>query len=319
LISQGGQSTLFLPKVCPTFWAHYSTAYHPYGLEEYRGNYRQTFAYDNIGNLTRKISTSGTTPRKTVGQNLNYNLGYTYYEDKSHQAEIIGDIYYRYDGNGNVTEARQGGHSSAPAPSGEVYRNGDLRYTDYGFALARGNDDNTDTTWERTYQWDEENRLKQSVEGDLTVDYRYGADGQRAVKYSSRGETLYFDSMWQAATDYPNIRESKHLYVGRTRIATRLNLSAERTWGYAQVNTYYYHPDHVGSAQLITDYQGAEYERIEYTPYGELWVEKTSDGFNKIPFRFTGKELDEETGLYYYGARYLDPSSNQLNSSNPGS
>ena len=28
---------------------------------------------------------------------------------------------------------------------------------------------------------------------------------------------------------------------------------------------------------------------------------------DKLPFRFTGKELDEETGLYYYGARYLDP------------
>ena len=27
---------------------------------------------------------------------------------------------------------------------------------------------------------------------------------------------------------------------------------------------------------------------------------------DKLPFRFTGKELDEETGLYYYGARYLD-------------
>ena len=27
----------------------------------------------------------------------------------------------------------------------------------------------------------------------------------------------------------------------------------------------------------------------------------------KTPYKFTGKELDEETGLYYYGARYYDP------------
>nr|WP_225969050.1 RHS repeat-associated core domain-containing protein [Treponema pedis] len=27
---------------------------------------------------------------------------------------------------------------------------------------------------------------------------------------------------------------------------------------------------------------------------------------DKLPFRFTGKELDEETGLYYYGVRYLN-------------
>ena len=36
-------------------------------------------------------------------------------------------------------------------------------------------------------------------------------------------------------------------------------------------------------------------------------IEETAPGVDKLPFRFTGKELDEETGLYYYGARYLDP------------
>jgi RHS repeat-associated protein len=64
----------------------------------------------------------------------------------------------------------------------------------------------------------------------------------------------------------------------------------------------------LGSAQLITNVEGEEYERIEYTPYGELWVERASAASNiDIPYRFTGKERDEETGLYYYGARYLDP------------
>ncbi|QSI03482.1 RHS repeat domain-containing protein [Treponema pedis] len=70
---------------------------------------------------------------------------------------------------------------------------------------------------------------------------------------------------------------------------------------------YYYHSDHLGSAQFVTDWRGKQYEHIEYTPYGELWIEETAPGIDKLPFRFTGKELDEETGLYYYGARYLDP------------
>ncbi|WP_024470317.1 RHS repeat protein, partial [Treponema pedis] len=65
---------------------------------------------------------------------------------------------------------------------------------------------------------------------------------------------------------------------------------------------YYYHSDHLGSAQFVTDWRGKQYEHIEYTPYGELWVEETAPGIDKLPFRFTGKELDEETGLYYYGA-----------------
>jgi RHS repeat-associated protein len=67
----------------------------------------------------------------------------------------------------------------------------------------------------------------------------------------------------------------------------------------------------------VTDFKGLEYERIEYTPYGELWVEKTIAGSERLPFRFTGKEFDEETGLYYYGARYLDPKVSRWLSTDP--
>jgi hypothetical protein len=41
------------------------------------------------------------------------------------------------------------------------------------------------------------------------------------------------------------------------------------------------------------------YDPIGYTSYGELWIEKASTASNiDIPYRFTGKEQDEETGLY---------------------
>ena len=36
-----------------------------------------------------------------------------------------------------------------------------------------------------------------------------------------------------------------------------------------------------------------------------------------LPFKFTGKERDEETGLYYYGARYLDPRTSRWLSTDP--
>ena len=38
---------------------------------------------------------------------------------------------------------------------------------------------------------------------------------------------------------------------------------------------YYYHSDHLGSAQFVTDWKGRQYEHIEYTPYGELWTYKS--------------------------------------------
>jgi RHS repeat-associated protein len=71
---------------------------------------------------------------------------------------------------------------------------------------------------------------------------------------------------------------------------------------------FYYHGDHLGSSNMITDAYGAVYQHLEYFPYGESWIEEGgSHGGNLPGYKFTGKELDPETGLYYYGARYYDP------------
>jgi len=82
---------------------------------------------------------------------------------------------------------------------------------------------------------------------------------------------------------------------------------------------YFYHGDHLGSAQLVTDIRGNIYEHLEYTPYGELWIDHAVNIANGNPtmFRFTGKERDPETGLYYYGARYLDPRTSRWISADP--
>lgn len=47
-------------------------------------------------------------------------------------------------------------------------------------------------------------------------------------------------------------------------------------------------------------------QHIEYIPFGEVFVEERNNSWS-TPYKFNGKELDEETGLYYYGARYYDP------------
>ncbi len=69
---------------------------------------------------------------------------------------------------------------------------------------------------------------------------------------------------------------------------------------------YYYHSDHRGSASYITNLDGEVVQHIEYVPFGEVFLEERNNTWN-TPFLFNGKELDEETGLYYYGARYYNP------------
>jgi RHS repeat-associated protein len=68
---------------------------------------------------------------------------------------------------------------------------------------------------------------------------------------------------------------------------------------------YYYHSDHLGSTSLITDLDGNVVQHVEYVPFGEVFIEERNNTWN-TPYLFNAKELDEETGLYYYGARYYE-------------
>ena len=70
--------------------------------------------------------------------------------------------------------------------------------------------------------------------------------------------------------------------------------------------TFFYHSDHLGSTSYITDEHANITQYDAYLPYGELLVDEHSSS-EELPYKFNGKEMDEETGLYYYGARYLNP------------
>ena len=70
--------------------------------------------------------------------------------------------------------------------------------------------------------------------------------------------------------------------------------------------TFFYHSDHLGSTSYITDNHANITQYDAYLPYGELLVDEHSSS-EELPYKFNGKQFDEETGLYYYGARYLNP------------
>jgi RHS repeat-associated protein len=69
-------------------------------------------------------------------------------------------------------------------------------------------------------------------------------------------------------------------------------------------NILYYHTDHLGSSNVITNVSGGNAEGVYYYPFGATRLQTGGDCVNH---KFTGQEEDSETGLYYYGARYYDP------------
>ena len=306
------------------------TTYNPYrsSVPEFVSNYSQDFTFDELGlgNMTSKVSKESVRPNKKIGDNLNYRFDYIYDENFAHRLVRAGDRYYKYDANGNIICEQDGSFDSNGDDTAYhkiEQETDDVYSTDYGWGLFR--EDKTGSTtsrYRRTYTWNERNQLISSVDANYSTAYVYGQDGQRSNKYTGNSETLYFNKMWTHHTDSGNSiyggQTSKNIYLGETRVVTKLNAGKEPTYQEEFYKQYYYHSDHLGSASMISDYKGDEYQRIEYTPYGETWVEKTSNtGLEYLPYKFTAKELDEETGLYYYGARYLDPKYSMWLSTDP--
>ena len=86
-------------------------------------------------------------------------------------------------------------------------------------------------------------------------------------------------------------------------------------YGYIPTDTtntediFFYHSDHLGSTSYITDAKANITQFDAYLPYGELLVDEHTSS-EDISYKFNGKELDQETGLYYYGARYMNSVTN---------
>jgi RHS repeat-associated protein len=283
-----------------------------------------TYRFDAIGNMTTKTSTS-----RDTTSDLNYSFDYEYYAG-THRVARIGDWRYEYDLNGNLVAETYGQAVTGTGTAGRnVREDGGVYSADYGFGYidvtgTAGNGAGGGTAGERReYRWNDRGLLRSSANRRFSAEYRYGADGERAVKFSvsgtARSETLYFNRLLTVSRIQGYETESKHIYVGEARIATKRKDAGNAFIGQETRQVYYYHPDHLGSTQLVTDWDGRIYEHLEYTPYGELWVDHAvaAVATNPTVYRFSGKEMDEETGFYYYGARYLDPRTSRWISADP--
>ncbi|WP_437631897.1 SpvB/TcaC N-terminal domain-containing protein [Sorangium sp. So ce854] len=156
----------------------------------------------------------------------------------------------------------------------------------------------------RVTEWDEENRVRRvSQNGQELSRVLYDGDGERRVHQhhvSGEEETAYHD---QHLTLRDGRFVTKHIYAGPTRIASKM----DPDW-FRDPPTIYYHPDHLGSTSFASNNEQALTQRDEYFPGGELWIDASDSRYElRRAYVFTGKELDQATGLYYFGARYYDP------------
>jgi len=135
---------------------------------------------------------------------------------------------------------------------------------------------------------------QQNAKLETLAQYFYDGDGGRVKKITPRGTTTYIGSLYEVTGSL----KTKHIFMGPNRIATVSGTNP------VPDTVAYFHSDHLGSSNIITNQAGNLIQNCEYLPYGEF---STKSGINATNYYFTGKELDDETGLMFFGARYYDP------------
>lgn len=262
-------------------------------------NYTERYEYNAVGNFTtlRHVAANGQwtrvytydaasllEPAKKSNRLTSTQVG----DDHAHPAEA-----YTHDAHGNVTRLPHLGGAA------------------------------------ENLRWDFEDQLQQvELPGGETAHYVYDAAGQRARKVieaaggAPREERLYLGGYEvyrrHAGADAGLERRTLHVMDDKQRIALVETRNGVDDGTPARVIRYQL-GNHLGSAALELAADAALIAYEEYHPYGTTAFQAVRGDVEVAArrYRYTGKERDEETGLYYHGARYYAPWLGRWTSADP--
>jgi RHS repeat-associated protein len=239
----------------------------------------QTFGYDNLNRLTSASATDGF---------ANYDERYTYDDTTGNlltkgtttnvNNQLVGALKLSYDSN----------HDHAVAALVESQNENNVINT-YGY------DDNGNMTSRNvngqnfTLNYDAENRLI-SVTGAAPANFYYDADGKQVKAVVDGVTTFYIGNHYEVKSGVV----TKYYFAGTTRIAIRTNGTLS-----------FLLADHLGSSSLTTDANGLQTAQALYKAFGET---RYTLGDLGTDYHFTGQREEASLGIYFFNARWMDPS-----------
>lgn len=268
------------------------------------------YSYDSNGQLISSSKAEDVTQNESfsydaLGNRLTYNGVASTYDNSGQRIQQDGLYTYVFDANGNIifksnktngisytfeysalNQLKKATVISSPL-GGNVLKILEYKYDPVGRRILRQVTDNMDSSKSKTrkYYYDADNIIAElDADNNLTASYTHSPlrpDDVLGAKFASAA------------------------------VSNGLAASA----GYV-----YYLKDHLNTVNEITDAAGNVIQKLEYSAYGVLRGVKDSTGnevgFENAPvrssFTYTGREYEPELNMYYYRARYYDPSTGRF-------
>ena len=233
-------------------------------------------------------------------------------------AQYLSKIEYDYDDSGNRDSVKTTPYGQTATTV--TYTSNSLNeYTDVGGTTitsdANGNvtDDGT-----YTYHYDYRNQIVQIKQGSsMIAGYLYDALGRRVQKSTPSLVERFIYSGSRVVAVYDNSDNWQRDFVHGQGADEVLMLEQADVLDYdgdadtTETTRHFYHRNALGSVMELTDMLEAVAVSYRYDPYGEVTITRNGTTQSTDPlnqhFTFTGRLLDEESGLYYYRARYYSP------------
>jgi len=257
--------------------------YNPIPLNNTGGNdlenYLQAYNYDALGNMLSVVHTLSTNPSNGWTRTYSYNTNFPNNYLQSAYTGSPGSTQFTYDVHGNMLTMP---HLSAMT-------------------------------------WDFADQLKSTTKGDDTTYYVYsGGERVRKVLHGSNGKRQYeriylggyelYRTYDTAGTTVQLERKTYHIMDDKRKVAlleVKTVDSATPVTNPVTITRYQY-TNFIDSACLELDENALIISYEEFHPFGSTayQLHTNNSQVSLKRYRYVHKERDEETGLYYYGARY---------------
>jgi len=282
------------------------------------------YTYDAASQLTSLVHSLSGNP---IGS-LNYI--YDAVGNRTAMTEVAGTNSYAYDPLNRLTQAAHpqptnpaesfaydpvGNRTSSHLATGQVHDAANRLLEDSNFTYTYDENGNVTSKTSRlsgevtTYTYDAENQLIRVDRPGIVAEYRYDALGRRIEKNVNGVSTRYAYDNEDIAVELDGANIIQALYIHGPGIDEPLLLGR-----FGADGTVVYHADGLGSISTLTDLNGNPVRSYTYDAFGRI-VAQTGTFSN--PYTYTGRELDPESGLYYYRARYYDPNSGRFLTEEP--